>query len=268
MFGAIKKFFGKSTPPGPFSAPADSASPVESEANPFAAGSVPPPTDAEPTPPGAEGSLEVAFAAILRQVPNELYGKIAPAGVAGHHFSIPKKKVIEQLPRGAVKVTFGELRRSAPVGVFINGAAHDAQLIDLPMGEILKQLQPEMYARRPNQRPVKTATDIEDIFGANGERLKQVRLLDKDEAQKAAAAAGSKPDTQTITKPVPAPIAAPAAHSQAAAPGRTVARQAPTSRTRKKSSSRSAAARSRKCPSGSRAATGATRSKKSSSAGR
>ncbi len=114
MFGAIKKFFGKSTPREPVSTAADSASPVDSEANPFAAGSVPPLPGAEPTAPGAEGTLEVAFAAILRQVPNELYGKIAPAGVAGRHFSIPKKKIIEQLPRGAVKVTFGELRRSAP----------------------------------------------------------------------------------------------------------------------------------------------------------
>src|SRR5713226_9746794 len=211
MFGAIKKFFSKSTSPGPFSVAADSTSPVDSEANPFASGSVPPLPDAEPTSPGSEGCLEVAFAAILRQVPNELYGKIAPAGVAGHHFAILKKKVIEQLPRGAVKVTFGELRRSAPTGVFINGAAHDAQLIDLPMGEILKQLQPQMYARRPDQRPVRIAADIEDLFGANGERLKQVRVLDKDEAQKAAAAIASKPDTQTITKPVTAPIAAPIA---------------------------------------------------------
>ncbi len=233
MFGAIKKFFGKSKPAETIYAPGGSAPTVETEANPFASGSVPPLPDDAPAPPGSEGCLEVAFAAILRQVPNELYGKIAPAGVAGHHFCILKKKVIEQLPRGAVKVTFGELRRSAPTGVFISGAAHDAQLIDLPMGEILKQLQPQLYARRADQRQVNKPADIEDLFGTNGERLMQVRLLDKEEAQKAAAAGASKPDTQTITKPVTAPTAVPtAAPVAASAPAPAAAWPLPPSVTR------------------------------------
>jgi hypothetical protein len=96
-------------------------------------------------------SLTLPYSAIIKLIPQELWGKLAPAGVAGYNYTISRKSVLEQLPHGAVKVSFGELRRGAPSGVFIATPAEDNRLVDLPLSEILDQLHPDSFARRPDQ---------------------------------------------------------------------------------------------------------------------
>src|SRR4029434_9677391 len=76
-----------------------------------------------PMPKRAAGeALGVPYSSIIRLVPQELWGKLAPAGVAGYNFSVPRKTVLDQIPHGAVKVCFADLRRGAPAGVFISGS--------------------------------------------------------------------------------------------------------------------------------------------------
>ena len=128
------------------------------------------PAKPAPPPPGND-YLALSYTAILKQVPKELYGKLAPAGAAGGQFSVARAEVFEQLPKGAVKVTFGQLRQSAPAGVFINSSAYDGKLIDLPLADILKQLEPQAFTRRPGQRVVEISPEVLDIFGAKGERI-------------------------------------------------------------------------------------------------
>jgi hypothetical protein len=63
--------------------------------------------------------------------------------------SIPLEKILTQLARGAVKITFGELRLAAP-GVFVNsGGEHDHKPVMLPLNEILTRLNPALLSRRP-----------------------------------------------------------------------------------------------------------------------
>ena len=77
-------------------------------------------------------------------MPKELWGRLAPAGVAGASFPVFTQQVLDQLPQGSVKVSFGELRRNAPAGVFTNSAAQDGRVIDLPLSEVLAQIQLEL----------------------------------------------------------------------------------------------------------------------------
>lgn len=163
-------------------------------------------------------SLTVPYSAIIKLIPQELWGKLAPAGVAGSNYNIARKSVLEQLPHGAVKVSFGELRRNAPSGVFINSAAEDARLVDLPLSDILAQLHPDSLTRRPDQARKEVSSDVPDLFGARGERLAPLRVLEKKEVattsfarQKGAAQAAPIPMGPVApVAPPPAPVPAPA----------------------------------------------------------
>lgn len=215
MFGAFSKLFKK---------PASSSAPVRSAASPTGnrgAGPVPRDEtagmDAVPRPPagqvGGGETLTVPYSAIIKLIPQELWGKLAPSGVAGFNYNIARKSVLEQLPHGAVKVSFGELRRNAPSGVFINSAAEDARLVDLPLSEILAQLHPDSLSRRPDQARKEVSPDVPDLFGARGERLAPLRVLEKKEVatstfarQKGAAPAPAIPMAPAAPAPAPAPV--------------------------------------------------------------
>ncbi|HXG47808.1 MAG TPA: hypothetical protein VNO52_09300, partial [Methylomirabilota bacterium] len=128
----------------------------------------------------ATGDMMIlSFASIIKQVPQELWGHLAPAGVAGLNFPVARQQVLGQLAQGAVKVMFGELRQRAPKGVFIDSTAHDHELICLPLADILAQLHPDAYARRSNQTALTVPTEIADVFGPRGEGASALRVADK-----------------------------------------------------------------------------------------
>ena len=87
-----------------------------------------------PPRPAAVDCLTIPYSAIIKLIPQELWGKLAPAGLAGYNYTVSRKSVLDQLPHGSVKVSFGELRRGAPSGAFITTPAEDNRLVDLPLG--------------------------------------------------------------------------------------------------------------------------------------
>ena len=68
-----------------------------------------------PTP----DEIELPMAAVLASLPMDLRAKLIAAPPAGVILRLPAEMVIGQLAFGAVKISFGELRRLAP-GVFVN----------------------------------------------------------------------------------------------------------------------------------------------------
>ena len=193
MFGAISKFFKKavpapsgarSEPSGPSAGPSHAARPVSRAAsqNETRSSAESPHPHLTVAPTGSDQVMQISFAGIIKQVPKELWGKLAPAGVAGASFPVFMQQVLEQLPQGSVKIPFGELRTHAPAGVFTANAAQDARLIDLPLQEILAQLHPDNIARRPDQVCIEVSEDVPDIFGNRGESYSAVRVLDQKEA--------------------------------------------------------------------------------------
>ena len=141
--------------------------------------------------------------AIVGLFPKDIPGPANPAMIDGVKIHIPLSRVVQQLPQGSAKISFGELRRASPPGAFRCSSDADGKLIDLPLSEILPQLNPTQFTRRSGQKRVEVPDDVTGIFSSDGGRL---------------SAAGVTTSVTTMEKPVrtaPSPAAAPLTRSPA-----------------------------------------------------
>ncbi|MEO5803109.1 MAG: roadblock/LC7 domain-containing protein [Verrucomicrobiota bacterium] len=81
------------------------------------------------------------------------------------------KRILQELPKGSVKIPFGELRQAVPPGTFSDNVRHDQMLVELPLNEILMRLHPSMLSRRANQKQIHIAPEITNVFGPHGEGM-------------------------------------------------------------------------------------------------
>jgi predicted regulator of Ras-like GTPase activity (Roadblock/LC7/MglB family) len=111
--------------------------------------------------------IELPLASVVAGLPLDLRAKLMAAPPAGLMIRLQAEQVIGQLAFGAVKISFGELRRLAP-GVFVNsGGEQDKKLVSLPLQEILPLLNPALLARRA-VRKVEVAEEITGPFDGRG----------------------------------------------------------------------------------------------------
>ncbi len=110
--------------------------------------------------------VELPLQAILENLPLELQPRVAQSDVGELSISVPLEKILAQLSRGAVKISFGELRQAAP-DVFTFENDRDRVLVPLPLGEILARLNPALITRRRVQRQVEVPEEISSPFDAN-----------------------------------------------------------------------------------------------------
>jgi hypothetical protein len=176
MFGVLKRVFRKQAPKNTVFSGRQETSFARKPAEP-AGRVIVPFAEITETAPATDGIVKVSYGGILAGLPQELHGKITPPASA--KFSISASVVMEQLPKGAVKVAFGDLRKAAPVGFFKNNGDHDSQWVDLPLREILPQIGADVYSRR-EQRRNDVPEEITDLFGRKGELLARLRVLQKD----------------------------------------------------------------------------------------
>src|SRR5262249_11032930 len=83
---------------------------------------------------------------------------------------IPLEKVLSQLARGVVKISFGELRMAAP-SVFTPGADRDRVPVSLPLSEVLARLNPALIKRRRVQKQVEVPEEVSSPFDARGDGI-------------------------------------------------------------------------------------------------
>lgn len=114
--------------------------------------------------------VEVSLKAILEVLPLELQPRVCQKEVGDLAISVPLEKVLAQLSRGAVRITFGELRQAAP-GVFSSEPDRDKVLVGLPLSEIVPRLNPALIQRRRVQRTVEVPTDVSSPFDNYGDAL-------------------------------------------------------------------------------------------------
>jgi len=114
-------------------------------------------------PNGSGKGVEVPLQKILEVLPMELQPRVRNPHVGDATISIPLEKVLSQLSRGAVRLSFGELRQAAP-GLFSSETDRDRVLVQLPLNEILTQLNPALIARRRVQKQVEVPDDISSPF--------------------------------------------------------------------------------------------------------
>lgn len=162
---------------------------------------IPPPVpQSRPTRPRAAtqpdcDTLHLPLQPVLDTLPDELKSKVRQHTVGALTIPIPLAKIIPQLARGAVSISFGELRLAAPE-VFSQAMDADHVVVGLPLGEILPRLGLAKLARRSDQKVVAVPDEVISPFGARGKGLVISTIPDK--------APGALPGARAQTPP-PAP---------------------------------------------------------------
>ncbi|HLH52711.1 MAG TPA: hypothetical protein VKY92_03765 [Verrucomicrobiae bacterium] len=171
-----------------------------------------------PSSNGNGKGIEVSLQGIIQSLPLELQPRVKRNDVGDASITVPLEKVLAQLSRGAVKVSFGELRQAAPE-VFTAQNDRDRVLVILPLAEILSKLNPALIARRRVQRQIEVPAEISSPFDSRGKGVSFTIGNSKTEPEPAAAA--------RQTSPVAPPMAAPPRASIAAVPPPLAAEVAP-----------------------------------------
>lgn len=169
MFGFLKNLLRK-----PSDDSADCQVPTAADqALPYPA----PPSAAAPRPGHSRGAgaqnakgIELPVQNIIPNLPTELQPRVRMPDTGDLTITVPLEKVLAQLSRGAVKISFGELRQAVPE-VFTTENDRDRVLITLPLGDILARLSPALISRRRVQRQVQVPQEIASPFDGEGNGL-------------------------------------------------------------------------------------------------
>ena len=123
-----------------------------------------------PAVPQNGRGVELSLQNILNNLPLELQPRVRQPDVGDMTITVPLEKILAQLSRGAVRVSFGELRQAAP-DVFTAENDRDRVLVPLPLADILSRLNPALITRRRVQRQIEVPADISSPFDGEGEGL-------------------------------------------------------------------------------------------------
>ncbi len=179
MLGSVKSWLRKWVEEPP-AAPLPPAKPMFHSRSPAllapaqsAGSAVAPPAPANGSP-GSHGAkadvLELPLAAVFSVLPMDLQARARLPLDGQATVAVPCGVVFPQLGRGAVKITFGDLRQMAPAETFYSQSDRDQAVVELPLGEILARLQPAMLPRRA-QKSVEVPAEITSPFADKGEGL-------------------------------------------------------------------------------------------------
>jgi predicted regulator of Ras-like GTPase activity (Roadblock/LC7/MglB family) len=212
MFGAIKRIFNKT--PTPDAAKASPLPTIPQRQAPSRFPATPLPRGAQ-TPASDGNNVVLTLSRIVELLPKDLQSGVSMQSVQGLTFSIAREKILPQLGHGAVKITYGELCGAFPAGIFANKPAEASRLIDLPLQEILGQVEARTFTRRANQQVVEVPDAVTELFSPK--TLANVRVLKKEERKTFA--------TETLRKaaavpaaPIPAAPSEPASAEEEAIP--------------------------------------------------
>jgi predicted regulator of Ras-like GTPase activity (Roadblock/LC7/MglB family) len=147
--------------------------------------------------PGAEPQeqgVHVSLAPIVAGMPLELQSRILD-DLGDLSVFLPLDKILPQLSKGAVSVSFGELRKAAPQA-FSGDRDQDAVEINVPLSAILPHISPDMLARKHGPLQMDIPEDIVSPFEGKGSGL----AIAANQARPA-----DSPSPQPRSAPVPAP---------------------------------------------------------------
>ena len=166
----------------------------------------------EAAPPPKSGvhqngrGIELPLQPILSGLPLELQPRLKHADAGALTISVPLEKILAQLSRGAVQISFGELRQAAP-DLFTPEEDRDRVLVPLPLGEVLTRLNPALITRRRVQKQVEVPADICSPFDQRNQGL----IFSVGPAKpESAPTPASVPPLRRAAAPAPAPVAPPA----------------------------------------------------------
>jgi predicted regulator of Ras-like GTPase activity (Roadblock/LC7/MglB family) len=112
--------------------------------------------------------VELPIQQLMNCLPEELRRKLARPAKRTDVIRLPTATALDQLPRGAVKVSFAQLKLGAPEGLFHDSSDLDNTTVELPLGEILPRLGAGCLIKRPNQQRTTIPDDIAGVFKPRG----------------------------------------------------------------------------------------------------
>jgi predicted regulator of Ras-like GTPase activity (Roadblock/LC7/MglB family) len=115
--------------------------------------------------------IYLPFGDIVARFPGSL-APLVSSSVTGT-FPLPITTALAQLPTGAVRIRFAELRESAPPGTFANNASLDETLVDLPLPKILAGMNPALLVRRSGQTEVTVPNGVSGVFASKAKTPNQ-----------------------------------------------------------------------------------------------
>ncbi|MDB6038930.1 MAG: hypothetical protein JWM99_2771 [Verrucomicrobiales bacterium] len=169
MLGFLKNLFGKA-PPASAKVPPSVASKPDNRPAPSVPKSkvAPAPPKAAPIEEISTGeTIKVTLQGLIPKLPERLREAFAVHAKNGAFINVPVSLVIEQLPKGAVKIPYGELVRRLKPGSLPPPNPADPAAVELPLAEILGQLKPNQISRRAGQRLAEVPTEIVSPFEKN-----------------------------------------------------------------------------------------------------
>lgn len=160
--------------------------------------------------PEAAPGVEVAslsLRAILERLPSDLKASVNQMPESDVKVILPVNAIMKQLPTGSVKMSLGSLVRQAPNGTFRKTNLEDKRMIEVPLGEIFKTINPGRLHRRNDQRQYDVPEEVQGLFGnGNGRNV-------------ASNAAPPAPAPQPATPELPKPLRMPGIVQQSQASG-------------------------------------------------
>ena len=111
--------------------------------------------------------IEISLAPLITSLPTEFRSKVMGGVPPSHIINLPVDNVLSQLAFGAVKITFGELRRLAPRVFAASGGELDNKLVNIPLQQILPRMNMGLLVLRCTKR-VEVSDDILGPFSERG----------------------------------------------------------------------------------------------------
>jgi predicted regulator of Ras-like GTPase activity (Roadblock/LC7/MglB family) len=117
--------------------------------------------------PGVEVA-SLSLRAILEKLPGDLKATVNQMPEGSVKVVLPVNAIMKQLPSGSVKMSLGSLHRQAPNNTFRRTNVEEKRMVDVPLAEVFKSINPGRLQRRHDQKHYVVPEEITGLFGENG----------------------------------------------------------------------------------------------------
>ncbi len=118
----------------------------------------------QPTIETNKDSICISINGVIAGFSNKLTSEIIKKPTPSESLKIPSEIILPQIKTGAVKITFGELKKFSPPGIFSTNYTYDNEIVYLPLKEIIPKIS-ESHFKTESKKEQKIPDEIDDIFG-------------------------------------------------------------------------------------------------------
>jgi predicted regulator of Ras-like GTPase activity (Roadblock/LC7/MglB family) len=126
--------------------------------------------------------LSISLGILIDRLPEGLRAKASRKPAPNVFCKLPLRLILEQLPKGAVKLPFGLIRSGSPAGVFASQTDADTMAVAIPLELLLPVIPPGALARRPGQKKAHIPSEIGALFGPEAAKPAAISQVEEEPA--------------------------------------------------------------------------------------